>query len=151
MAKRFWVCGLVMSTAALLLGFIVHGLLLAPDYAALGAMFRSDDDSRHYAHWMVLAHVLIGFAMTWIYAQGFSDERSSSLQGLRFGLAMALFSTLPGYLIYYAVQPLPAALRSEEHTSELQSLMRISYAVFCLKKKHTNQQSIPHARSTNTK
>src|SRR3546814_2248449 len=29
----------------------------------------------------------------------------------------------------------PAALRSEEHTSELQSLMRISYAVFCLKKK----------------
>src|SRR3546814_7539144 len=30
-------------------------------------------------------------------------------------------------------------LRSEEHTSELQSLMRISYAVFCLKKKITNK------------
>src|SRR3546814_9208567 len=30
--------------------------------------------------------------------------------------------------------------RSEEHTSELQSLMRISYAVFCLKKKKTNFQ-----------
>src|SRR3546814_4715724 len=30
--------------------------------------------------------------------------------------------------------------RSEEHTSELQSLMRISYAVFCLKKKKTTQQ-----------
>src|SRR3546814_1716281 len=29
-------------------------------------------------------------------------------------------------------------LRSEEHTSELQSLMRLSYAVFCLKKKNTN-------------
>src|SRR3546814_6941962 len=29
--------------------------------------------------------------------------------------------------------------RSEEHTSELQSLMRISYAVFCLKKKKTNK------------
>src|SRR3546814_5144775 len=29
--------------------------------------------------------------------------------------------------------------RSEEHTSELQSLMRISYAVFCLKKKRTKQ------------
>src|SRR3546814_3487193 len=35
--------------------------------------------------------------------------------------------------------------RSEEHTSELQSLMRISYAVFCLKKKHTeNHQKIIH-------
>src|SRR3546814_7663481 len=32
--------------------------------------------------------------------------------------------------------------RSEEHTSELQSLMRISYAVFCLKKKTQHHQSI---------
>src|SRR3546814_2660207 len=32
-----------------------------------------------------------------------------------------------------------ASIRSEEHTSELQSLMRISYAVFCLKKKHIRQ------------
>src|SRR3546814_7194862 len=32
--------------------------------------------------------------------------------------------------------------RSEEHTSELQSLMRISYAVFCLKKKNTRQSQI---------
>src|SRR3546814_3009352 len=31
--------------------------------------------------------------------------------------------------------------RSEEHTSELQSLMRISYAVFCLKKKKTQKKS----------
>src|SRR3546814_4966049 len=35
--------------------------------------------------------------------------------------------------------------RSEEHTSELQSLMRISYAVFCLiKKRHSTQQYTPH-------
>src|SRR3546814_1105949 len=41
-------------------------------------------------------------------------------------------------------QPLPAAClgRSEEHTSELQSLMRISYAVFCLKKKNSNTNTI---------
>src|SRR3546814_8528663 len=35
------------------------------------------------------------------------------------------------------------ALRSEEHTSELQSLMRISYAVFCLKKKITHIRTFP--------
>src|SRR3546814_2664506 len=34
--------------------------------------------------------------------------------------------------------------RSEEHTSELQSLMRISYAVFCLKKKNTNRHKRAH-------
>src|SRR3546814_10005984 len=40
-------------------------------------------------------------------------------------------------------QPIVRPVRSEEHTSELQSLMRISYAVFCLKKKtkrKTNKQ-----------
>src|SRR3546814_10800844 len=47
------------------------------------------------------------------------------------------------------IEQLPKNARSEEHTSELQSLMRISYAVFCLKKnkitkhnKHT--QLLPH-------
>src|SRR3546814_861498 len=40
---------------------------------------------------------------------------------------------------------LPQILRSEEHTSELQSLMRISYAVFCLKKK-TNHVTDKHNR-----
>src|SRR3546814_9943824 len=34
----------------------------------------------------------------------------------------------------------PDQYRSEEHTSELQSLMRISYAVFCLKKKHIQKK-----------
>src|SRR3546814_8038323 len=34
-----------------------------------------------------------------------------------------------------------SAIRSEEHTSELQSLMRISYAVFCLKKKNKNTKN----------
>src|SRR3546814_1171527 len=41
--------------------------------------------------------------------------------------------------LYSAAEP--ESLRSEEHTSELQSLMRISYAVFCLKKKTHNEAS----------
>src|SRR3546814_3341421 len=39
-------------------------------------------------------------------------------------------------------------VRSEEHTSELQSLMRISYAVFCLKKKRTATKSHTTRRNT---
>src|SRR3546814_8773636 len=51
--------------------------------------------------------------------RGFSARRSAL-----FAAAMPILSTLFG-----------TVARSEEHTSELQSLMRISYAVFCLKKK----------------
>src|SRR3546814_3352043 len=43
--------------------------------------------------------------------------------------------------------PLRWSSRSEEHTSELQSLMRISYAVFCLKKQHNIMQNAPHAHA----
>src|SRR3546814_9685806 len=53
------------------------------------------------------------------------------------------------YMVYRGQHHALFLQRSEEHTSELQSLMRISYAVFCLKKKkkkHTieNEQSISH-------
>src|SRR3546814_10753946 len=42
------------------------------------------------------------------------------------------------------------SIRSEEHTSELQSLMRISYAVFCLKKKNNQPQNSNNKPYTNT-
>src|SRR3546814_2351137 len=44
--------------------------------------------------------------------------------------------------------PPRSACRSEEHTSELQSLMRISYAVFCLKKKITNNKISKNSNKT---
>src|SRR3546814_3070634 len=47
-----------------------------------------------------------------------------------------------GRIFRLVVQPRATGLgRSEEHTSELQSLMRISYAVFCLKKKQQNERT----------
>src|SRR3546814_5136631 len=47
-------------------------------------------------------------------------------------------------LFVIAVTVIPILLRSEEHTSELQSLMRISYAVFCLKKKNQYKRARCH-------
>src|SRR3546814_2680655 len=44
---------------------------------------------------------------------------------------------LMGFMYRKMQELFDASIRSEEHTSELQSLMRISYAVFCLKKKIT--------------
>src|SRR3546814_6713100 len=67
---------------------------------------------------------------------------------LPFGLLAAL---MPWLVIAIArhLGARGAHARSEEHTSELQSLMRISYAVFCLKKK--KYTSITHISTTSTK
>src|SRR3546814_2602001 len=57
-----------------------------------------------------------------------------------FILAIVEFFGDGGHKVHYVREPFK---RSEEHTSELQSLMRISYAVFCLKNK-TDNNKIPH-------
>src|SRR3546814_8695178 len=52
--------------------------------------------------------------------------------GIEYPRVIGGYKAMRGFLL----QTIEDAIRSEEHTSELQSLMRISYAVFCLKKKH---------------
>src|SRR3546814_4162592 len=58
---------------------------------------------------------------------------------------LAAANIFPGDMLFknFGVTRLGRVVRSEEHTSELQSLMRISYAVFCLNKttKHTHHNS----------
>src|SRR3546814_1849504 len=61
-------------------------------------------------------------------------------------VAKAVFAAPRGGIAQIAKSPLGwHVVRSEEHTSELQSLMRISYAVFCLKKKKRNNYK-PHIK-----
>src|SRR3546814_9264453 len=57
----------------------------------------------------------------------FPNALPSIFSGMKVGVSFALVGTIVG------------EFRSEEHTSELQSLMRISYAVFCLKKQTSHQ------------
>src|SRR3546814_2279760 len=61
--------------------------------------------------------------------------------------AALTFASLIGYAIIYTgflKRATPQNIRSEEHTSELPSLMRISYAVFCLKKNTQHSQPSPN-------
>src|SRR3546814_4740821 len=71
------------------------------------------------------------------------DRTVSEGLGMRWSF-MGPFETIdlnaPGGVADYAERLGPLYHRSEEHTSELQSLMRISYAVFCLKKKKQKKQ-----------
>src|SRR3546814_9439917 len=71
------------------------------------------------------------------------NRAASSLRGAKGGEAIRQRSTSAAHLHRHRVVdgPQKAGRRSEEHTSELQSLMRISYAGFCLKKKTDNKQS----------
>jgi hypothetical protein len=53
----------------------------------------------------------IGFV--WIYRQG-REDKPFLAQGVRYGIAIAVLMTIPIYLIYYAVQPMPGMLVAKQ-------------------------------------
>src|SRR3546814_4358996 len=68
------------------------------------------------------------------------EENVATLPGLDGRkMSKSYDNTIPLFAPRATLRKLIASIRSEEHTSELQSLMRISYAVFCLQKKTTTQ------------
>src|SRR3546814_3945365 len=66
---------------------------------------------------------------------GFIERTIPIVEAAFPGARVLAFGHLGDGNVHFNVRPPIGENRSEEHTSELQSLMRISYAVFCLKKK----------------
>ena len=113
MNKQFLISVVVMFVATLAAGFVVHGVLLGQDYAALPNLYGSEADAQNFFHFMIFAHILMAIGLTWIYRMG-RDESPWLGQGLRFGVAIAVLMTVPTYLIYYAVQPTPESLATKQ-------------------------------------
>jgi hypothetical protein len=113
MNRKFIIAWIVILVAWFLGSFLVHGVLLGADYKALGALFRTDADAQQYFPLMILAHVLLAGAFTWIYARGV-EAKPWLGQGVRFGVAVAFLTSIPTYLIYYVVQPMPATVVAKQ-------------------------------------
>src|SRR3546814_10194234 len=99
--------------------------------------------SREWRYWMLVAD--IRNVRAWI-------ELELRVSGARFELLQERTDRVPIYVTEHTMAYASGSFtgagwtidgrRSEEHTSELQSLMRISYAVFCLKKKKSNIHTV---------
>jgi len=109
MNKKLIIAWVVLFVAWLIGSFVVHGVLLHPDYMLLTGLFRGETDQQRYFPLMLLAHVMLSGAFVWIYARGV-EAKPWLAQGVRFGVAVALLTIVPTYLIYFVVQPLPAGL-----------------------------------------
>ncbi len=106
MSKQFFIGWIVVFIAWMAGSFLVHGILLHADYAALPNLFRPEDQAQEFSHFMLLAHIIMAAAFVWIYQRGV-DDKPWMTQGLRFGIAVALLTAVPSYMIYYVVQPMP--------------------------------------------
>jgi len=103
----------VVFVVAMLLGFLVHGVLLKGDYDQLPNVMRPDAEAQQTLLWLLLAHVFIAVGYTWIYVRG-KEAKPWLGQGVRFGLAVAVLSVIPFYLIYHAVAQFPMSLACKQ-------------------------------------
>ena len=110
MNKRFLISVVVVFVMLMAIGFVVHGLLLAPDYAQLTSIYRSPDDQMKYFPFMLPAHLFMAVAFVWIYRSRVKEDKPPTVQGIRYGLAIASMTIIPKFLIYYSIQPIPGAL-----------------------------------------
>jgi len=108
MGKRFVIAWVVVFVVWMLGSVVVHGMLLHDDYLRLSNLFRTEADSRQYMPWMIAAHVILSGAFVWIYSRGVEATPWAG-QGIRFGIAVALLTIVPTYMIYYVVQPMPGS------------------------------------------
>jgi len=106
MDKKFLLAVVAAFVVVFLWGFLAHGVLLKPDYAALPNLYRTEQDQMAYMPWMTLAHLSLAIAIAWIYRRG-REDKPWLAQGIRFGLAIVLLTSVPMFLIYYSVQPMP--------------------------------------------
>ena len=109
MNKKFFIQWAMVFVAWFVGSFVVHGVLLHSGYSDLQHLFRSEEAAQEFFHFMVLSHIALSGAFVWIYQRGI-DGSPWLGQGLRFGIAIAIFGPLSTYTIFYAVQPMPGTM-----------------------------------------
>jgi hypothetical protein len=114
MNKQFVLSVVVVFVVAMLVGMVVHGMMLHGDYDKLaGTVFRTPADSQQHFIYIIAAHLSMAIGLTWVYRQGRTAAPWMG-QGVRFGIALWVLITIPTYLIYFAVQPLPSDMVAKQ-------------------------------------
>ena len=108
MNRKCIISAVVMFVMSWALSFVVHGLLLAADYADTPGM-RPPAQAQQIIGYLILAQAIFGAAFAWVYYQG-KEDKPWLMQGIRFGLAIAALTVIPTYLIYHVVTPIAARL-----------------------------------------
>jgi hypothetical protein len=113
MDKQFIIAWFVLFVVWMFGGFVVHGTLLRGDYAQLPNLFRPEAEAQQFFPLMLLAHLLMAGGFAWIYAHG-REAKPWLVQGVRFGIAVAVLTVIPTYTIYFVVQPMPGAVVAKQ-------------------------------------
>jgi len=108
--KKFWIAFVVVFIVLEILGYLVHGVMLAATYESEGIkeIFRSMEemDSRRWI--MILTDLIWVYFFTFFFVKGY--ENKGIMEGLRYGAYMGIFVSLVFSYQNYVVLPIPYSL-----------------------------------------
>lgn len=134
MNKQFLISVVAMFVVSMLLGFVVHACILKEEYLQIPNLMRKDADAARHFPAMLLAHAFLAVGVTAIYRRGREAGKGWMGQGVRFGILLIIFSTIPVYLIYYAVEPMPLSLVEKQIALDSVAMIILGVAVAGLNK-----------------
>lgn len=105
--KKLVLTIIVVFVVANVAGFLIHAVLLAPDYMQIAQHYRAEGQEKLL--WICLAYLAFAIGSVLVYAKGVENKPWLG-QGVRFGLLMWLVLAVPSFFIAYAVQPVPTML-----------------------------------------
>jgi hypothetical protein len=125
--RTFWIGFIVVYVVWQVIGFVVHGIMLGDTYRALWGVFRPETEMNGMMWMMFLSSALYLLLFCYIFTKGYEGKGIG--EGLRFGLLMGLFLSIPSALDQYVVYPLPPDLPAIWLVSGIVSFM-IAGAIF---------------------
>ena len=97
--KRYFVASLAVFVAAVVLDYVIHGVILKSAYEATKTIWRPDMDSKVWI--FALVDLIIAFPFTYIFVKGY--EGKGIMEGVRFGAIVGVLISVPMSYGFYAV------------------------------------------------
>ena len=107
--KRYLAASVAVFAFSMALGYLVHGVILQSTYQSIQGVWRTDMQSKMWINTLVA--LLVSFLAVYIFTKGY--EGKGIMEGLRFGLVIGLFLSIPAAYGTYMIIPIPYYLALE--------------------------------------
>lgn len=104
--KRFIAASLAVFVVGQVLGYVIHNVILRATYDSLKSLWRPDMQSKMWIMW--LTGLITSFLFTLIFAKGYEGKGIG--EGVRFGVLIGLFTSIPMAYNSYVTLPIPYSL-----------------------------------------
>lgn len=125
--KSFWIGFIVVYIVWQVIGYVVHGIMLADTYTNMWQVLRPQSEIDSLMWVMFISSALYLLLFCYIFTKGYEGKGIG--EGLRFGLLMGLFLSIPMSLDQYAIYPISSNIAVIWFVSGVVSFM-IAGAVF---------------------